>query len=350
VPDSLPAGGGVYDLRLSYDGALPRGHAVRIPHSAFDKSAIQNPMTYSIIARDPRTGHMGAAVQTFNLAVGTWVPWARAAVGVVATQASADRRYGTSGLDLMAGGYTAEGALQALLAADPQRETRQVSMIDSAGRIATHTGACCIPEAGSCSGDTYCAQANMMANDTVWPEMAAAFESAEGPLANRLLAALDAAQAAGGDLRGRQTAALLVVDSRPSAVPLVDLRVDHDPDPLGQLRRMLRLHEAYMLEYEVADNVQKGELAPVPQQLDRLGELAPDESYLQCLRALHFERALGMREAALNILQPLIAAEPQWRIYLERELAASEAAGCADFDPGLLLEMDQRRRTGEHSK
>lgn len=303
-------------------------------------------MTYSIIARDPQTGHMGAAVQTFNLAVGTWVPWARAAVGVVATQAAADRRYGTSGLELMAGGYTAEDALQALLAADAQRETRQVSMIDNAGTIATHTGACCIPEAGSFLGDIFCTQANMMASDTVWQEMAIAFDTEEGALADRLLAALDAAQAVGGDLRGRQTAALLIVDGRPTAVPLVDLRVDHDPDPLGQLRRLLRLHEAYMLEYAVADNVQNGDLASVAQQLAQLGELAPNESYLQCLRALHLERALGLREAAVDILEPLIAAEPQWRIYLERELAASNAAGCPDFDPQLLVELDQRRRRG----
>lgn len=275
-------------------------------------------MTYSIIARDPKTGQLGAAVQTCNLAVGTWVPWASGGVGVVATQADADRRYGTSGLDLMRGGYTADQALRALLAADAKREFRQVSMIDSAGNIATHTGKCCIPEAGSFVGETFCTQANMMARDTVWQAMADSYQTAVGSLADKLLAALDAAQAEGGDLRGKQTAALIVVEGHPSPVPLIDLRVDHDPDPLTQLRRLLRLHQAYTLEYEVADRVSDGDTA-IYDLLAQIGRLAPDEPYLQCLRALHLERDLGLREEAISILYPLIKTHPQWRTYLERE-------------------------------
>jgi uncharacterized Ntn-hydrolase superfamily protein len=295
-------------------------------------------MTYSIIARDPQTGQMGVAVQTFNLAVGTWVPWAAGGVGVVATQALAERRYGLSGLDLMRGGYPAKQALHALLAADPKRELRQVSMMDNKGEIATHTGACCIPEAGSFLGDTFCTQANMMARETVWSAMAAAFQETKGPLAGRLLAALDAAQAEGGDLRGKQTAALLVVEGRPSLVPLIDLRVDHDPRPLLQLRRMLRLHQAYELEYEIGRHLDEGNRELVYDLVVQIGELAPDEAYLQCLCALHLERALGLRHEALQILRPLVEQQPQWRIYLERELRSAHSADCSAPDAGRRLD------------
>ncbi len=298
-------------------------------------------MTYSIIARDPRTGQLGVAVQTFNLAVGTWVPWASGGTGAVATQAAAERRYGTSGLDLMGAGYTAAQALQALLAADPKRESRQVSMIDNDGNIATHTGQCCLPEAGSFVGETFCSQANMMLRDTVWQAMARAYEQSEGPLAERLLAALEAAQAEGGDLRGRQTAALLIVDNRPAPSPLVDLRVDHDPEPLVQLRRLWRLHQAYTLEYEIVDLVDKGDTEGVRDLIVQIGELAPDEAYLQCLCALHLDRALGQRQEALAKLRSLVERGPQWRIYLEREFAAGQANGCPDLDPQLLRDLDQ---------
>lgn len=298
-------------------------------------------MTYSIIARDPETGHFGAAVQTCNLAVGTWVPWAAGGVGVVATQAMAVRRYGTSGLDLMRGGYSAEQALNSLLAADPKPEYRQVSMIDSNGNIATHTGDCCLPEAGSFVGDAYCTQANMMTRDTVWEAMATAYELAEGNLAHRLLAALDAAQKEGGDIRGQQTAALLVVDSRPSPIPLIDLRVDHDPDPLGQLRRLLRLHQAYNLQYKIEDYIESGQLEPVYGLITQIGELAPDEPYLQCLRALYLERDLGRRDEAIAILGLLIKKSPQWRDYLERELVVSRNDGCSQLDPQFLSILDE---------
>lgn len=307
-------------------------------------------MTYSIIARDTKTGHLGAAVQTCNLAVGTWVPWAAGGVGVVATQAVAERQYGTSGLDLMRGGYTAGQALRALLAVDPKREFRQVSMIDKAGNIATHTGGCCVPEAGSLVGDTFCTQANMMALDTVWQAMATAYQAAEGTLADRLLAALDAAQAEGGDLRGKQTAALLVVDNRPSPIPLIDLRVDHDPNPLAQLRRLLRLHRAYALEYKIVDSLDNGNTEPIYDLITQIGELAPDEPYLQCLRALHLERDLGLREEAIAILGPLIEEYPQWRTYLERELRVAQVARCPNLDPQLLRGLDRRQKKNRENK
>lgn len=304
-------------------------------------------MTYSIIARDPETGQMGVAVQTCNLAVGTWVPWAAGGVGAVATQADADRRYGTAGLELMRGGYTAGEALEALLATDRQREQRQVSMLDQEGNVATHTGTCCIPMAGSSRGASFCTQANMMARDTVWGAMAAAYEAGAGTLAERLLAALEAAQAEGGDLRGQQTAALLVVAGRPSPLPVVDLRIDHHPQPVAELRRLLRLHQAYTLEYRIVDLIEEGNRDPVYDLIRQIGELAPDEPYLRCLRALHLERDLGMRAEALAILQPLIEEQPQWRIYLERELMRARNDGCPDLDPQLLRELDQLRQMAE---
>ncbi len=296
-------------------------------------------MTYSIVARDPETGHMGVAVQTFNLAVGTWVPWAEGGVGAVATQALAERSYGTLGLDLIRGGKTAGEALTALLEVDPKREFRQVSIIDHQGAIATHTGDRCFPEAGSFVGDTFCTQANMMARDTVWEAMADAYETASGDLADRLLAALDAAQAEGGDMRGKQTVAMLVVDRERTPIPLVDLRVDHDPNPLQELRRLLRLHRAYTAEYAIPDYVEAGDTETAYKMLSQIGELAPDEPYLQYLRAMHLAGWLDRWDEALAILQPLIEESPVWGEYLQRE-AQVDNFGCPDLGTRLLDALD----------
>ncbi|GIV80621.1 MAG: hypothetical protein KatS3mg050_5015 [Litorilinea sp.] len=280
-------------------------------------------MTYSIVARDLDTGQLGVAVQTCNLAVGTWVPWAEGGVGAVATQALAERRYGTLGLALLRGGMTAPQALAALLAADPQRDFRQVSLVDRAGRVATHTGRRCMPEAGSHAGPGFCTQANMMARDTVWEAMAVAYQEARGDLAERLLAALDAAQAEGGDIRGQQTAALVVVDAAPNPFPLVDLRVDHHPRPVQELRRLLRLHRAYSAERAVACSTQEpgapGEKAQVEAWLAEIATLAPGEGYLQFLRAMHLAGRLGREQEALTLLRELIQQDPMWREYLRRE-------------------------------
>lgn len=292
-------------------------------------------MTYSIVARDPRSGQIGVAVQTFNLAVGTWVPWAEGGVGAVATQALAERSYGIEGLALLRSGSTASEALTNRLALDPKREYRQVSILDHHGEIATHTGARCFPEAGSAQGDGFCAQANMMARDTVWRAMAAAFQSSGGDLADRLLAALDAGQAEGGDLRGMQTAALLVVDRERTRIPLIDLRVDHDPSPLRQLRRLLRLQRAYTAEYAIAEHVEAGELASAYRLVRQIGEWAPDEPYLQYLRALHLAGWLDRWEEAVAILARLTRGSPKWTEYLRRE-AQVDNFGCAGLGARLL--------------
>jgi uncharacterized Ntn-hydrolase superfamily protein len=205
--------------------------------------------TYSIVARDPATGEMGVAVQSHWFSVGSVVPWAEAGIGAVATQSFVDPSYGKLGLELMRAGKSAPDALTSLLAGDSGREVRQVAMIDAQGRLAAHTGAKCIDAAGHHTGKTYSVQANLMLNDKVWPAMSKAFESARGDLAERLLAALDAAQAVGGDIRGKQSAAVVVVAGSSTGKPWVDrifdLRVDDSPQPLEELRRLITLQRAY---------------------------------------------------------------------------------------------------------
>ena len=224
--------------------------------------------TFSIVARDPQTGELGVAVQSHWFAVGDTVPWAEAGVGAVATQSFADPSYGKLGLDLMRAGRSAPQALRGLLNADKSCEVRQVAMIDANGNVASFTGAKNISPAGgtivgakgasfNCGsaggtlleGKDFSTQANLMSNDTIWPAMAKAFQETKGDLADRMMAALDAAQAAGGDTRGRQSAALIVVSGKSSGRPWndrrFDLRVDDSPEPLKELRKLVLLQRAY---------------------------------------------------------------------------------------------------------
>ena len=229
--------------------------AVSVLLSAFVVTAFAQPPlpsrpvhTFSIVARDPVTGELGVAVHSHWFAVGAVVPWAEPGVGAVATQAFADPRYGRRGLELMRSGKSAPEALAELLATDDGRDLRQVAMIDAQGRIAVHTGVKNIPEAGHVTGPNYSAQANTMLNDKVWPAMARAFEGSKGDLAARLLDALDAAQAAGGDIRGKQSAALIVVAAKATgsiADRIFDIRVDDSTEPLKELRRLAKLQRAY---------------------------------------------------------------------------------------------------------
>lgn len=209
--------------------------------------------TYSIVARDPATGDFWVAVQSHWFQVGRVVAWAKAGEGAVATQSFVETSYGPKGLRLMAGGKSAQQALDRLLAADEQRDVRQVAMVDSIGRVATWTGPRCIEAAGHHQGKGYSVQANLMQGPEVWPAMAKAFENTKGDLASRMLAALQAAQAEGGDIRGRQSAALLVVPAKASGKPWedrsVDLRIADHPQPLRELQRLLALHRAYPWRY-----------------------------------------------------------------------------------------------------
>ncbi len=205
--------------------------------------------TYSIVARDSVTGQMGVAVQSHWYSVGTLVTWAEAGVGAVATQSFVDPSDGPLGLGLMKAGKTAQQALDGLLAADPGREVRQVAMVDAHGTVAAHTGKSCIQAAGHRMGRQFSAQANLMLNDRIWGAMAAAFEQKTGDFAERLLAALEAAEATGGDIRGRQSAAILIVNGTSTGRPwedrIMDLRIEDHPEPLKELRRLVTLHRAY---------------------------------------------------------------------------------------------------------
>jgi uncharacterized Ntn-hydrolase superfamily protein len=206
-------------------------------------------VTYSIVARDDRSGELGVAVQSHYFGVGSLVSWAEAGVGAIATQSVAEPAYGQRGLDLMRAGASAPEALHRLLAEDRQERVRQVAFIDRHGRVATHTGARCIREAGHRVADGVSAQANIMERATVPDAMVAAFRSGDGDLADRMVLALEAAEGEGGDLRGRQSAALVVVAPRATGRPtedrLFDLRVDDHPDPVREMRRLIGLSRAY---------------------------------------------------------------------------------------------------------
>lgn len=205
--------------------------------------------TFSIVARDPATGELGVAVQSHWFSVGSIVAWAEAGVGAVATQSFVDPSYGPLGLSLMRTGKSGPDALKSLLAGDEGRDVRQVAMIDAQGRVDAWTGKNDIQAAGHHVGKDYSVQANLMLNDKIWPAMAKAFESTKGDLADRMMAALDAAQAAGGDIRGRQSAAIIIVTGKPTGLPwkdrTFDLRVDDSPEPLRELRRLITLQRAY---------------------------------------------------------------------------------------------------------
>jgi uncharacterized Ntn-hydrolase superfamily protein len=246
--------------------------------------------TYSIVAIDKKSGEMGVAVQSHYFSVGSVVTWAEAGVGVVATQSFVDVSYGPLGLALMKGGKNPQQALKSLLATDPRPEVRQVAMLDSRGRVAVHTGRKCLPEAGHITGRGFSAQGNIMRNRRVWKAMAGTFRKSKGNLAERLLAALDSAERAGGDLRGRQSAALLVVKVSGTGMPwqgkTVDLRVEDHPYPLVELRRLLKVHDAFVH----ADNgdlmMEKGDARRALQEYGQAAELCPENPELRFWQAV----------------------------------------------------------------
>ncbi|MDH3289957.1 MAG: DUF1028 domain-containing protein [Gemmatimonadota bacterium] len=237
--------------------------------------------TYSIVAMDSASGEIGVAVQSHWFSVGSVVPWAEPGVGAVATQSFVNPSYGPRGLYLMRTGTPAPEALAALLRADPDSQVRQVAMIDAAGRVAAHTGSRDIPAAGHSQGRHYSVQANLMRNVTVWPAMARAFETTTGDLADRLLAALDAGEAAGGDIRGKQSAALMVVSGDPTDPPwerIFDLRVEDHPDPLGELRRLLRVARAYRAATDGDNFVAAGQIDQALESYRLASTILPDSA------------------------------------------------------------------------
>jgi uncharacterized Ntn-hydrolase superfamily protein len=277
--------------------------------------------TYSIVARDAATGEMGVAVQSHWFSVGSVVPWAEAGVGAVATQSFVEASYGPHGLARMKKGEAPAQALGALLAGDPHPEVRQVAFVDAQGRSAAHTGRGCIPAAGHRTGEGYSVQANLMLSREVPEAMAKAFEAARGPLAERLLTALEAAEAVGGDIRGKQSAALLVVRAKPSDKPwtdrLVDLRIEDAPTPLVEMRRLLVLHRAY-------ERMNRGDEAMAAGKLDdALREYASAESMVPGNDEFVFWHAVTLAgvdklEEALPVFARAFRMNPSWMLLVPR--------------------------------
>ncbi|HXW35408.1 MAG TPA: DUF1028 domain-containing protein [Acidimicrobiales bacterium] len=272
-------------------------------------------MTYSIVARDPDTGEIGVAVQSCFFAVGSIVCWARAGVGAVATQALAEVRYGPRCLELLASGASAANALAKACAEDPSSEVRQVAVVDANGGAAAHTGAKCIDEAGGQTGAGYSVQANIMKSDRVWPDMAHAFESASGRLEERMMASLRAAESAGGDARGKMSAALLVVDGTKRTKPwqgmVIDVRVDDHPEPLDELERLVKVSGAFRAcdrgEIALSNGDPEGALREASAGLAVL----PDEGNLRLLRAGAL-MAMGRTEEGFEEARALIEKNPNW--------------------------------------
>jgi uncharacterized Ntn-hydrolase superfamily protein len=274
--------------------------------------------TYSIVAFDPATGEHGAAVHSHWFSVGSLCIWARPGIGAVATQSVVEPAHGPHGLDRLAAGAGAAGALDALLGADALAAVRQVAIVDAAGRVAVHTGDECIPCAGHATGDQVSAQANMMARETVPAAMIAAFEAAEGDLAGRLMAALDAAEGEGGDVRGRQSAALVVVprEGEPWQTRF-DLRVEDNPEPVQELWRLVRLARAYEIAGEADELMASDRVAEAGPLYERAAELAPESHELLFWAGLAQAHA-GDAQRGLAAVRRAIEIHPGWRTLLER--------------------------------
>lgn len=271
--------------------------------------------TYSIVARDSVTGEMGVAVQSHWFSVGSLVTWGEAGVGVVATQSFVDPAYGPLGLELMRAGKTASQALEGLLASDPGKDVRQVAMLDAKGNVAAHTGKKCIPGAGHIIGEQFSVQANLMLNDKIWHAMAKAYRETKGDLADRMLAALDAAQEVGGDIRGKQSAAILIVSGKNTGRPWIDrtmeLRVEDHPEPLKELRRLVNVHRAYQ-------HMNNGDLAIEHNDMDgALKEynsamlMIPDNLEMKFWTAVSLVNA-GRLTESLPLFKAVFEQDPDW--------------------------------------
>jgi uncharacterized Ntn-hydrolase superfamily protein len=291
--------------------------------------------TFSIVARDPATGELGVAVQSHWFSVGSIVPWAEAGVGAVATQSFVDPSYGKLGLELMRTGKSGPEALKSLLAGDVGRDVRQVAMIDAQGRVDAWTGKNDIYAAGHFVGKDFSVQANLMLNDKVWPAMARAFENTKGDLADRMLAALDAAQAVGGDIRGRQSAALVVVTGKPTGQPwkdrTFDLRVDDSPEPLAELRRLVTLQRAYnhMNAGDLA--VEKKDNEGALREYGAAEKLVPDNAEMIYWHAVALVN-MGRVDESLPLFRKVFAMDKNWATLTPR----LPKSGLLPDDPKLI--------------
>jgi len=277
--------------------------------------------TYSIVAYDPATGQLGAAVQSHWFSVGALVPWVEAGVGAVATQSFVEASYGPLGLEMMRAGKGAEQALAGLLKSDSHEDVRQVAFLDAKGRAAAHTGRNCIPEAGHVVGENFSCQANLMLRDTVWKAMAEAFQRTPGELVDRMMAALEAAQAEGGDIRGRQSAAIIVVSGKPSGVwwkdRLFDLRVEDHPDPLGEIKRLIHLAKAYQHMNRGDDFVTENKVQEAMLAYTAAMDMVPDSAEMIFWPAVTMA-TIGRVEESLPLFKKVFALDPNWALLVPR--------------------------------
>ena len=296
--------------------------------------------TYSIVAKDPVTGDMAVGVQSHWFSVGTIVSWGRSGVGVVATQSFVNPAYGPDGLELMASGKDASQVVDILIKEDEGRDYRQLAVLDAAGRVSAHTGKKCIKSAGHMLGENYSVQANMMLNDKVVPAMAKAFEQNDGlPLGERVIRVLEAGEAAGGDIRGRQSAALIVVGPDPAPHPWqdkkIDIRVDDHAEPLEELARILRVHRAYehMNRGDVA--VEKGDMAAALKEYGAAEQMFPGNLEMKYWKAIALANNQRLAEA-LPIFREVFHSDENWR-ELTRRLPESGLLELPEDDINKIL-------------
>jgi uncharacterized Ntn-hydrolase superfamily protein len=277
--------------------------------------------TYSIVALDETTGELGVAVQSHWFSVGFLVPWAKAGVGAVATQSFVKVDYGPDGLQLMESGITAVDALKTLTSKDEGEAVRQVGMIDIKGNVAAHTGSRCIKYAGHIVGENYSVQANMMANGTVPKAMAVAFEKTKGDLADRMMAALEAAEAEGGDIRGKQSAAMVIVSGEPSGVDWKDtklsLRIEDHPTPLIELKRLIRVHRAYQHANMGDHYMETEEIDKALIEYSKAAEYYPENAELPYWSAVALANG-GRLEEALPVFRSVFQRNPDLKTMTPR--------------------------------
>ena len=294
--------------------------------------------TYSIVARDAATGEMGVAVQSHWFSVGTLVTWAEPGIGAVATQSFIDPHYGPLGLQLMRGGKDASQALNALLAIDDRANVRQVGMVDANGVVANHTGQMSIDEHCEIAGENFTVQANMMLKPTVCKAMAASFEDSDGGLPERLMLALEAAEGEGGDARGKQSAAILVVSNDRSQPPwggrIIDLRVEDHAEPLVEMRRLLTMARAYNLMNKGDEHMAGKEIEAAVAAYSAAEAIVPDNHEMIFWHAATLAAAGHLNES-LPLFEKAFAMWPQWRVLVQR----LPASGLLPDDPEMMAKI-----------
>lgn len=297
--------------------------------------------TFSIVARDTVTGEMGVAVQSHWFSVGSIVSWGEAGVGVIATQSFVNPEYGPEGLKLLKEGKSPEEIVKILTEADSGREVRQLAVLDTKGRSASFTGKKCIPPAGNISGNNFSVQANLMANDKIWPAMAKSFEETTGPLAERMIAALEAGQTAGGDIRGKQSASILIVKAMSTGKIWedreMDLRVEDHAEPIKELKRLVKLFRAYehMNAGDVA--VEKNDMATAMKEYGAAEAMYPENPEMKFWHAVTMVNK-GKLNEALPLFKDVFAKDVNWR-WLIKRLKVAGHLNCDDVTVRKIMNL-----------